>query len=328
VTYRTSVNHADNALAARLRDRFGLRHAVVAVATVAPEGIAVAAVDAPLEADFELGSISKGITGLLYCDAVERGEVRAKTTLGELLPLRGSQAAGVTLESLSTHTSGLPSQPTSAQSLRKTVLLGLQGVNPYGQTLDELLAQTRSVRLSAPRARYSNLGFQLLGHAVARAAGCSYTELLRHRIADTLGLASMYAPSSPAELRPTALVGRTPGGRPMEAWTGEALAPAGGIRASIGDVARLAAALLDGSAPGAAALDPVRNFTGPAARIGAAWITLEVKGRQITWHNGGTGGFRTWMGMDREARTAVVLLSATAVPVDRHGFALLQEVGE
>ena len=35
------------------------------------------------------------------------------------------------------------------------------------------------------------------------------------------------------------------------------LAPAGGIRASITDMARLAQALLDGSAPGLAALDPV-----------------------------------------------------------------------
>jgi len=39
-----------------------------------------------------------------------------------------------------------------------------------------------------------------------------------------------------------------------------------------------AQALLDGSAPGLAALDPVANFAGPAARIGAAWMTLDVKG--------------------------------------------------
>nr|BFE50686.1 hypothetical protein GCM10017745_41130 [Saccharothrix mutabilis subsp. capreolus] len=88
-------------------------------------------------------------------------------------------------------------------------------------------------------------------------------------------------------------------------------------------MARLTAALLDGSAPGAAALDPVADFTGRVVRIGAAWITLERHGRAITWHNGGTGGFRTWLGLDRAAGTGVVLLSATAVPVDRHGFALL-----
>jgi CubicO group peptidase (beta-lactamase class C family) len=91
-------------------------------------------------------------------------------------------------------------------------------------------------------------------------------------------------------------------------------------------MARLVQALLNGSAPGMAALDPVANFAGPAARIGAAWMTLRVKGRDITWHNGATGGFRAWAGLDREAGTGVVLLSATAVMVDRQGFRLLREL--
>ena len=65
-----------------------------------------------------------------------------------------------------------------------------------------------------------------------------------------------------------------------------------------------------------------------AARIGAAWMTLRVKGRDITWHNGATGGFRTWAGLDREAGTGVVLLSATAVTVDRQGFRMLRELTE
>ncbi|AXB42155.1 hypothetical protein [Amycolatopsis albispora] len=39
---------------------------------------------AGLDADFEIGSVSKGITGLLYADSLERGEVTPSTTLGEL----------------------------------------------------------------------------------------------------------------------------------------------------------------------------------------------------------------------------------------------------
>ena len=74
------------------------------------------------------------------------------------------------------------------------------------------------------------------------------------------------------------------------------------------------------------ALDPVARFTGPAVRIGAAWLTLDAKGSRITWHNGGTGGFSSWIGLDREANAAVVLLSATAAPVDRQGFELLRGI--
>ncbi|XVV00413.1 hypothetical protein ACQPW3_23570 [Actinosynnema sp. CA-248983] len=73
-------------------------------------------------------------------------------------------------------------------------------------------------------------------------------------------------------------------------------------------------------------MDPVADFTGRVVRIGAAWLTIERHGRTITWHNGGTGGFRTWLGLDRAATTAAVVLSATAVPVDHHGFGLLAEL--
>ena len=186
--------------------------------------------------------------------------------------------------------------------------------------------QARGTPVRRPAPRYSNFGFELLGHALAAAARTTYTDLVRDRVTEPLGLPGIYAPAAPAELRPTALVGRSRTGRPREPWTGEAVAPAGGLRAPIADMARLAAALLDGSAPGVAALDPVSTLSGRRVRIGAAWITLEHKGREITWHNGGTGGFRSWLGLDRRAGAAVALLSATSASVDRHGFALLSEI--
>jgi len=204
--------------------------------------------------------------------------------------------------------------------------LWLHGTNPYGESLEQLITQARGVKLKRPRARYSNFGFELLGHAIARAAGTSYQDLVRQRIAKPLDLRVFYVPATPAQLRPGALMGRSRSGRARQPWTGEALGPAGGIRASIEDMARLTAALLDGSAPGAAALDPVTGFSGRSVRIGAAWITLDYNGHLVTWHNGGTGGFRTWLGLDRAAGTGVVLMSATSVSVDRHGFTLLAQL--
>lgn len=313
----------DHDLAGWLKQRLGRRHPVAAAALVSPTGVRTAVVGAPAGSDFEIGSISKGVTGLLYADAIARGEVSPESTLGALLPLGEVPAAPITLSSLSTHSSGLPGLPPSAQVLRRTLRLWRSGTNPYGESLDELMRQARSVKPGAPRSRYSNFGFELLGHAVASGAAIPFQQLLADRIATPLGLTSVYAPSAADRLRPTSLLGRSRRGRPMQPWTGEAIAPAGGIRASIGDMAALTRALLEGTAPGMAALDPVRRFGG-AVEIGAAWITLEVKGRPVTWHNGGTGGFRSWMGLDRGAGTAVVLLSATSVSVDRFGFELLR----
>ncbi|MCD0446972.1 beta-lactamase family protein [Glycomyces sp. A-F 0318] len=312
----------DDELAAELEALLGRRHPVAAAAVVDGGGATTASIGAGLDADFEIGSISKGVTGLLYADAIERGEVTAATPLGDLLPLADAPVGGVTLGALSTHRSGLPSLPPSAQPWRRTVALWRHGTNPYGEDLGQLLDQARGARLGRPRPRYSNLGFELLGHALASAAGTTYAGLLHDRITVPLGLERCYVPAAPEALRSEALTGVNRRGRRQEPWTGEALAPAGGIRAAIGDMATLTGALLDGTAPGIAALDPVAPFS-MGYRIGAAWITVETRRRTVTWHNGGTGGFRTWMGLDREAGRGVVVLSATAAAVDSHGFELL-----
>lgn len=320
----TPAVFGDERLAARAGGLLGPHHPVMAVAAVATTALTVASRGADLDADLEIASISKGITGLLYVDALERGEVRPDSTLGELLPLGATPVAAVTLASLSTHRSGLPSLPRSARPLRRTIELWRHGTNPYGESLELRLTQARDLRVGAPRPRYSNLGFELLGHAVAAAAGLRFAELVRSRLAVPLGLDGLQLPTTADELRPRALVGRSRRGRSREPWTGEALGPAGGIRASIQDMARLAAALLDGSAPGIGALEPVAPFGG-GTRIGAGWVVTKIDGRAITWHNGGSGGFRSWLGLDRTAGTGVVVLSATSSSVDRHGFALLAE---
>jgi CubicO group peptidase (beta-lactamase class C family) len=313
-------------LAAHLRERAGRRHPVIAVATVTAGEVATASIGAEPGADYEIGSISKGFTGLLYVDALERGEVGPRSTLGDFLPLGTSAAAGLTLRDVSVHASGLPRLAPGTVTFGIMRDMWLHGANPYGEDLPQLLDQVAHVKLGKPRPAYSNLGFELLGHALAAAAGTTYDELLLSRIARPLGLSSVYTPHSAADLRPGALLGTSRLGRPQQAWTGQALAPAGGIRASIDDMGRFTLALLDGSAPGIAALDPVAPLAGPAVRIGAAWITVNRRGRSIVWHNGGTGGFRSWIGIDRAAHTGVVLISATARSVDRLGISELSEL--
>jgi len=316
----------DATLATDLRDRLDSRHPVAAVAVVNRSGTTTAALGAGLGDDFEIGSISKAITGLLYADALTRGEVARTSSLGEFLDLGDSPAAGVDLDAVSQHRSGLPRLPASAHAFRKTIELWRHGTNPYGEDVPELLVQARSVaKLGKARVSYSNLGFELLGHALAGAAGTTYAELVRTRITEPLGLRDTYVPASPDELRPGALIGRSRRGRIQEPWTGAALGPAGGIRSSVQDLAILISALLDGTAPGLGALEPAARMGG-RAHIGAGWVILGAdRDHPVVWHNGGTGGFRSWLGLDRASGAGVAVVSATAASVDRHGFALLAD---
>ena len=166
------------------------------------------------DGDVEVGSITKGVTGLLYVDAVGRGEVTPDDRLDRHLPLAGSPAGEVTLGALSRHASGLPRLPVVPDVLRRTWRMVRHQENPYGDSLETLLAHTRVTKVGRPRPAYSNLGFELLGHAIAAAARTSYAGLVEHRVAGPLGLGSWYVPATPAQLRPSAVHGTTRRGRP------------------------------------------------------------------------------------------------------------------
>ena len=318
--------HGDRALAERTSALLRGGSAFVVV-LVADDGARVAARGVPRESDVEIGSVSKGLTGLLLHDAVDRGEVTLDTRLGEHLDVGTGPIADVTLGSLATHRSGLPRLAPGGHVWRRTLRLMTHGENPYGESLAELLARVRDVRPGRARPRYSNLGFMLLGHAVAAAAGMPYARLVRERLAEPLGMTGVRVPETVDGLGPHSVAGTSRRGRTMAAWTGEALAPAGGIRATADDLACLLGALLDGSAPGLAALDPVTRLAGPGVRIGAAWLTTTTDGRELTWHNGGTGGFRSLVGVDRDAGRGVALVRATNRSADRAGLTLLTEAG-
>jgi CubicO group peptidase (beta-lactamase class C family) len=57
------------------------------------------------------------------------------------------------------------------------------------------------------------------------------------------------------------------------------------------------------------AREPRADFAS-GARIGLGWITRKTAGgRGLTWHNGGTGGYRSFIGVVPDARVGLVLLT-------------------
>jgi CubicO group peptidase (beta-lactamase class C family) len=53
-------------------------------------------------------------------------------------------------------------------------------------------------------------------------------------------------------------------------------------------------------------------------------LHLRYGSAELIWHNGGTGGFRSWIGVIPAKQTAVVVLSNTARSVDRKAHDLLR----
>ena len=300
-----------------------VQHLAGALVTDHGATVTWAATGADERSDFEIGSVTKGLTGLLLADAVERGEVSLTTTLGELFDLGDAPARSVTLASLATQSSGLPALPRSL-AWRGTWDY-VRGRNPYReQGEDAVVGELRSARVGRAAPRYSNFGFATLGLALAAATGKTYPELVRSRIFTPLKMTDSYTPTSPDELPSGALQGHSARGAERDAWTMTGYAAAGAVRSTTRDMARLVVALLNGSAPGIAALEPRQDFSRDA-RIGLAWITTtEPSGRELTWHNGMTGGFSSILMLDRAAGRGAVVLNASSRIVDDVGRGILE----
>jgi hypothetical protein len=190
--------------------------------------------------------------------------------------------------------------------------------------------------MSTPGAKssYSNLGGGLLGLALARRAGTSYEDLIVSRICRPLGMLDTRVTLDDARSRRLAAPYEKRGVA-AKSWHFDALAGAGALRSSADDMLRFALANL-GQVPvperlRAAMLDmraPTADFGPRGAKIGLGWVILPARSkpdRPVTlFHNGGTGGYRSYLAIVPEAKVAVVVLSNSATEVDTLGEAVLK----
>jgi CubicO group peptidase (beta-lactamase class C family) len=271
---------------------------------------------------YEMGSIAKTFTGMLLADAVTRQEMALEDRLAQHLPeLAGTPAGDLTLFELATHSSGLPPFPPD---IANSVLAGTLGnVNPYEVSVERVIDASRAVELKDQgQYAYSNLGMSLLGHAEARAAGVpDWPTLATQRILQPLGMTATTFAAIASEIPVGALPGHKSNGWRAPHWYGPGFAPAGsGTWTTTEDLTRFATAILAGKAPGMAALEPEAEASNGA--IGLAWQISDVDRREITWHNGGTGGMHTMLALDRERQQAVVLLGNTNHSADQAALSL------
>jgi CubicO group peptidase (beta-lactamase class C family) len=273
---------------------------------------------------FELGSVTKVLTGMLLADAIDRGEVSLATTVKNIHPeLTGTEVADVTLLELCTHTSGLPRLPLGPATFARGLLFALFGINPYGNTTPETVLSAAGAQRLRQRGRrsYSNLGAALLGQLLAERAGVDYDVVLADRILVPLAMTSALV----ADQADRAPRGRSILGVPRAAWPMGGYAPAGGVVATVVDLERLLTGLLDGRAPGCESIEPLSGVATdrPARRTGMFWIRDPAPhdGGALAWHNGATGGYSSFVVLHLESRWAVGVVADTCRPKEQQRIA-------
>lgn len=273
---------------------------------------------------FEIGSITKVFTGLLLEEMVESGEVKLDDPIGKFLPASVTTPARngrqITLLDLATQTSGLPRMPDN--------FAPKDDGNPYADytvaQLYDFLSRYELKRDIGEKYEYSNLGGGLLGHVLALRAGTNYETLVVRRICDPLGMSSTRI-TLPPELKSRLATGHNSSGMPVKNWDIPTLAGAGALRSTANDMLKFVAAnigLTNSSLSNAMRqTHQPRHSGGLFRKIGLMWQIDSAN--DTVWHNGGTGGYRSYIGFKAEKRRGVVVLANSANDMDDIGQYLL-----
>ena len=265
-----------------------------------------------------LCSISKVFAGELLSELISEGKVTLNDPLQRFAPPKtivpeGTGRTPITLRDLATHTSGLPREVGSYPAKTPHFTFPDQTFRWTWLTKQRLLTRPGTDAL------YSNVGFDLLGDALACAANKTYAQLLNERIVRPLGLRdTTLTPSSEQCAR---LLRGT--GDEGPCTDTQASGASGGVYSTSADMARVLQYLLH--TPGATAqvgpaiavyLKPAQlksvqglSHAGDPTGIGLGWIQLgDPDGPSALMEKtGGGAGFETYIALSPKRQTGIFL---------------------
>lgn len=264
--------------------------------------------DAPAtpETVFPIASISKPITAMAVMMLVERGAIGLDDQVARYLPT--SAVAGATIRQLLSHTAGLAAPPADYW----------RGDRQRSATEAEVRAAAIAHACDAvPGARhvYSNIGYTLLSFIIDEVVAEGYRGFVREQIFKPLDMARTVL------LHDRALITQRASGYctgPFGLENAHTLSftwsrGAGGIASTVGDIAKLDAALRENRLVRAASLEamlvPVRLLDGTFYPYGLGWGVDEFCGHNAHAHTGGLAGYvGEWMRAP-SADAAVIVLA-------------------
>ena len=256
---------------------------------------------------FQIGSITKVFTATLLTIYAEKNVVNYNDPLQKYVPtditVRSKGGRKISLLDLATHYSGLPKTVTT------------DGPTSISQAYD-ILENTMLLSTPGEKWRYSNLGFGFLALAVADAAAASgWESLVEKDIAKPLNLVDTTIDLN-AEQTLRRAEGYRKTGDPTESampgWPG--LGGAGQLYSTPDDMMKFLSFNMGlTETPLNSVLPDLqkswRPITGKPTKFqGLGWQIVERKTRTL-WKNGGTPGFRSYIGFCKSKKSGVFILS-------------------
>jgi CubicO group peptidase (beta-lactamase class C family) len=272
---------------------------------------------------YRIGSITKPFTAVMLMQLASAGRVQLSDPVERYLPevrqiaSRPPGALPFTFLQLATMTAGLAREPDDAGPF------WTGPVSAWEETLLAALPHTRYISFPGTEYSYSNIGYAILGAALARVAGQPYTEWQRSRVFSPLGMERTTFEVD-ATIGSDLAVGyqvRSDGTLDAETAAREARegrgykVPNGAIFTTVDDLARFVAFEL-GRGPDSVLARPILDdaFGGIVATnafqqtgYGLGFMALRRDDYSFLGHSGSVAGYRAAMYYDRSYRLGVLV---------------------
>lgn len=298
-------------------------------------GYADIATQRPATADtvYRIGSITKQFTALMLLQLEHEGKVHFSDPVEKYFPeihlvQNGyKNAAPITLWQLASHTSGLATEPEPMQTYMKGAL------EDWEKTLIAALPHTKFEYEPGTRFNYSNIGYAVLGAALARAARQPYIDYVKQKILLPLGMTHSDFVATPEVRRHLAtgydilIAGHWDEETPVKELAGRGYkVPNGGLFSTVGDLARFVAFEMLG---GPDSVLPRKELEENAQRIvttdrsmtrgrGIGSTLILLSSHVFIGHSGGVSGYSGTAFFQPDAETGLIILrNESALGMDK-----------
>lgn len=263
---------------------------------------------------YEIGSITKTFCGRLLAIAVLENKISLEDDIRKYIkgtyPNLEYKGTPILIKHLANHTSGLVRVPDNLQTQSNFDMK-----NPYKyysnkDLLESISSSTLSV-IPGTNCEYSNLGMGLLGYILETVYNKSFSELVKEKITSKIGMTNTDITNTKLN---QLITGYNDAGQATPNWEFNALQAAGALCSNSEEMALYAKENLKQNAINNLTHNPTFNN---GNKVALAWHFIKRKtDSEMIWHNGGTGGFASFIGLIKEKNCAFVVLTNSSPQTD------------
>lgn len=263
---------------------------------------------------YEIGSVTKTFCGRLLAIAIQENKISLEDDIrkylgNEFLKLEYN-GNPILVKHLANHSSGLPRAPEDLFTKE-----GFEVKNPYkNYTNKDLLSYLKTVVLTknpGEVCEYSNLGMGLLGYILETVYKKSFSELVKEKVTNVIGMKETGITNTMLD---KVVMGYNDKGTQTPNWEFASLQAAGAICSNIEEMLLYLKENLKETELNKLLFTP--TFTN-GNKLSLAWHFLKRKtDAELIWHNGGTGGFASFVGLIKEKNIGFVVLTNSSPQTD------------